>query len=64
MLKVVFDMVGLQGVHIWASFGGTIVKVVVDHIVDHVATQSSNKNADADDVRQHVAQDNVEAAHH
>lgn len=63
MLKVVFDMVGLQAVHIWALFGGTVVQVVVDHIVDHVATQPSNENADADDVRQHVVQYNVETAH-
>lgn len=64
MLKVVFDMVGLQAVHVGASPGGAVVQVVVDHVVDHVATQSSNKHADADDVRQQVAQDGVETAHH
>lgn len=40
------------------------MKVVVDHIVDHVAAQSPDKNADSDDVRQGVAEDNVERAHH
>lgn len=64
VLKVVFDMVGLQAVHIRASFGGTIVKVVVDHVVNHVAAQPPDKDANPHDVRQRVAEDNVERAHH
>lgn len=64
MLKVVFDMVGLQAVHIRPSFGGTVVKVVVDHVVNHVAAQSPDKDANPDDVWQRVAEDKVERAHH
>lgn len=64
MLKVVFDVVGLQAVHIRPSLGGTVVKVVVDHVVDHVAAQPSDEHADPEDVRQRVAEDHVEGAHH
>lgn len=59
-----FHVVGLQVVHIRASLWGTIVKVVVDHIVHNVATQTTHKNANPDDIGQNVAQDYVETANH
>lgn len=44
VLKVVFDVVGLQAVHVRAPLGRAIVKVVVDHVVHDVAAQSSDKH--------------------
>lgn len=64
MLKVVFDVVGLQAVHVRASLGGPVVKVVVDHVVDDVAAQASHKDARAHRLRQRAAQDQVERAHY
>lgn len=64
MLKVVFDVVGLQAVHVGAPPGGAVVEVVVDHVVDHVAAQPPHEHTHAHDVRQHVVEDHVEGAHH
>lgn len=64
MLKVVFDMIGLQTVHVRASLGGAVVQVVVDHVVHHVAAQSADKHAQPQDLWQHVAQEHVETPDH
>lgn len=64
MLKVVFDVVGLQAVHVRASLWGAVVQVVVDHVVHHVAAQSANKHAYPQDLRQNVAEKHVEAPDH
>lgn len=64
MLEVVFDVVGLQAVHVRASLWGTIVQVVVDHVVHHVTAQSADKNTCAEDLRQRVAEEHVETPDH
>lgn len=64
MLKVVFDVVGLQAVHVRPSLGGAVVQVVVDHVVHHVAAQSANKHAHPQDLRQYVAEEHVESPDH
>lgn len=64
MLKVVFDVVGLQAVHVRPSLGGAVVQVVVDHVVHHVAAQPANKHAHPQDLRQQVAEEHVETPDH
>lgn len=59
-----FDVVGLQAVHIRASLWRAVVKVVVDHIVHYVATQSPDKYAYPKDIWHRVAKDYVETSHH
>lgn len=64
MLKVVFDVVGLQAVHVRASLRGAVVQVVVDHVVHHIAAQPADKHAHPQDLRQHVSEEHVEAPDH
>lgn len=64
MLKVVFDVVGLQAVHVRAPLGGTVVKVVVDHVVHDVATQTSDEHGRTEDLRERPAEDQIETPHH
>lgn len=64
VLKVVFDVVGLQGVHIRASLWRAVMKVVVDHVVHDVATQTPDKHAYPQDIWQHDAEDYIETSHH
>lgn len=59
-----FDVVGLQVVHVRASLGRAVVKVVVDHVVDDVATEPSDEHAYPEDVRQRLAKDDVETSDH
>lgn len=59
-----FDVVGLQAVHIRASLWRAVMKVVVDHIVHDVATQTPDKHAYPQDIWQHVAEDHIETSHH
>lgn len=64
MLKVVFDVVGLQTVHVRPSLGRAVVQVVVDHVVHHVAAQSANKHAHPQDLWQYVAEEHIESPNH
>lgn len=57
MLKVVFDVVGLQAVEVRASFWRAVVKIVVDHIVHDVAAQPSDKHGHPKDVWERVSED-------
>lgn len=59
-----FDVVRLKAVQIRASFWRAIVKVVVDHVVHNVATQSSNKHRCADNLWEGVVKNYVETTHH
>ena len=40
------------------------MKVVVDHVVDDVATQSSNKHGYPKDLWEHAVEDRIETSHH
>lgn len=64
VLKVVFDMVGLQAVHVRASLWRAVMKVVVDHVVHDVATQSSDKHGNPKDLGEQAVEDRVETSHH
>lgn len=64
VLKVVFYMVGLQAVHVRPSLRRAVVKVVVNHVVDHVAAQSSDKQTLPDDLWESVLKDGVETSNH
>lgn len=64
VLEVVLDVVGLQAVHVRASLWGTIVQVVVDHVVHHVAAQSADKNTCSEGLGQRVAEEHVETPDH
>lgn len=47
VLKVVFDVVGLESIHVASFFWATIVQVVVDHVINHIATESPHKDRQA-----------------
>lgn len=64
VLKVVFDVVRLQVVQVWAFLRRAVVKVVVDHVVHHVAAQTSNKHGQADDVWKQLVEGHVEHPNH
>lgn len=64
MLKVVFDVIGLQAVHVRPSLRGAVVQVVVDHVVHHVAAQPANKHAHPQDLWQNVAEEYKERPDH
>ena len=64
VFKVVLDVVGLQAVHVRAPLRRAVVKVVVDHVVHHVAAESPDEQGRPEDLWERVLQEDVETPHH
>ncbi len=61
MFKVVFDVVRFQPVQVGVLPWRAVVQVVVDHVIDHVSTQTPHKQGGSQTLRQRLPEYQVKS---
>ncbi len=62
VFEVVFDVVRFQPVQVGALLWRAVVQVVVDHVIDHVSTQTPHEQGGSQTLRQRLPEYQVKSA--